>query len=159
MSLSNEEIIEKIDNILKSNTEEVVNKLSDLKDEIFINLGKPWSTPFKSWWFQIPLLVILLFSFFKLAFIETRWLDSEKDSINHICYNILDLIIYFFWLLTPPIFFLIEYVCCFGKNESNRLNSDQVTDIKYCQELGSKIWAAVVVCFSLLMYVRYGFKF
>lgn len=149
------------DLLLCVDIDDVKRKINKIKGEIDQNKleEKLWKSPYGSPIFQIIVILMLLFCLSKLTIIENHWFDAGKKSKNEISYDIIDISIYFFWLVMPPIFFLVEYVVLFGKNESNRLNSDQISDLKYCQELGSKIWAAVVICFSILLYVRYGFKF
>lgn len=161
-----------LDNVLSSTSlddiklqiEEVkkdIYNIEEVKEDIYNNQQNEilWESPSGHPFFLVIVSLILLVCLLKLTVFEGPWVDSEKKSQYLGNYDIVDISIYFFWLVMPPIFFLFEYIFLFGKTESNRLNSNQITDFKYCQELGSKIWAAVVVCFSILLYVRYGFNF
>ncbi|SDF14843.1 hypothetical protein SAMN05216464_113120 [Mucilaginibacter pineti] len=74
-------------------------------------------------------------------------------------YDTWDMIIYGIWIIGPPCFFLIEYTYIFGADDKNRMNSAQRDDIKYCQDLGAKIWAAVAVFLSILLTIKYGSPF
>jgi hypothetical protein len=149
------------DILLCNDIEDIKRKVKNLKKRVRQNkLGeKLWRSPYGNEKFIIVVFLGLFLTLLKLAVLQNHWYDSERESQNQICYDIYDIIIYFFWLLAPPICFLYEYIFLFGKNEANRLNSDQITDLKYCQELASKTWAAVVICLSFLLYVRYGYKF
>jgi len=161
-STEKENCLKYLDNLLSySDIQNVKIKVEEIKDKVQKNeLGeKLWKSPYGHWIFQTIVILVLIFSLYKLTIGDYNWFDSGKMSEKCINYDIMDISIYFFWLVMPPIFFLIEYIFLFGKDKSNRLNSSQIDDLKYCQELGTKIWAAVVICFSILLYVRYGFKF
>ncbi len=64
-----------------------------------------------------------------------------------------DLIAYFAWTILPPSWFLFEYVWLFS--DADKMNSDKVNDLKYTHELAGKIWAALVVLLSVLLYLKY----
>jgi hypothetical protein len=74
-------------------------------------------------------------------------------------YSMWDMLIYGTWIIGPPCFFLIEYTYIFGADGKNRMNSAQRDDIKYCQDLAAKIWAAVAVFLSILLTIKYGSPF
>ncbi|MCR8560382.1 hypothetical protein KXD93_22200 [Mucilaginibacter sp. BJC16-A38] len=93
----------------------------------------------------------------KSAAVQTKDMLKIPKSTDH--YWISDLIIYGLWIIGPPCFFLYEYTFIFGKDDKNRLNSAQRDDIKYCQDLGAKIWAAVAVLLSILLTIKYGSPF
>lgn len=156
-----EKYLKSLDDLISSTEESSLKeKIEEIKLEILYNElnEEPWKTPFGNWFFLVILILFLLFSFLKLAIFKTLWWDSELCAPKQISYDLADGLIYFFWLVGPPVFFLIEYVFLFGKNRENRLNSRHVDDLKYCQDLASKIWAAIVVCFSALLYLKYGIK-
>ena len=67
---------------------------------------------------------------------------------------LLDYLLYTFWTIVPPSYFLWEYLTLFPY----KLDSGQLSDIKYTQELSSKIWAALLFAFGILLYSKYGVR-
>lgn len=67
-----------------------------------------------------------------------------------------DAIVYSMWLLGPPLWFLFEYICDF--EDKYKARSVQQTDFKFTYELASKVWAALLILFGLILYVHYGQK-
>jgi hypothetical protein len=119
-----------------------------------------WRSPTNKIGFILLLFFLICFTLWKFTLVDHQWFESDKESDNPgICYDYADITLYILWLIGPPLFFLCEYVYFFGKNPLNRFDPDQVNDLKYTQELGSKIWTALSICFSILLYIRYGFKF
>ena len=119
---------------------------------------KLWRTPIKGAWFIVILTILILATSLKFSFKSLIWFPSTTEATTKIFYDYIDLIIYGLWIIVPPLFFLFEYVYLFGKDEKNRLDPIQREDLKYCQDLGSKIWAAIAVFFSILLFVKYGIK-
>lgn len=119
-----------------------------------------WRSPVNNIYFHIFLFLLICFTLWKFTLAKYPCMESDTESERPgVCYDYLDIILYISWLIGPPMFFLFEYVYLFGKNPLNRLDKEQVDDLKYTQELGSKIWTALSICFGILLYVRYGFKF
>lgn len=149
------------DILLCGDMEEIKTRAQKLKQKISENaLGeKLWTSPYGNLKFLTAVIALLALSAAKLAFKEMASWDCLQITQNGKTFNVLDIVIYFLWLVGPPIFFLFEYTYLFGKNQNNRLDSLQTADIKYCQELGGKVWAAVVVCFSIILFIRYDLKF
>jgi len=104
------------------------------------------------------LFILISLTLGKIALTKDPWINSYIESPREINYDYLDIILYILWLIGPPLFFLYEYIYIFGKDPSNRLDKAQVDDLKYTQELGSKIWTALSVCFGVLLLVKYGLK-
>ena len=119
-----------------------------------------WRSPLGQKWFIMLVLISLLLTILKInshfSFIPKVYATLDCKNIS---YDFFDLIMYGTWLIGPPLFFLIEYVYIFGGDEKRRLDSDQVTDLKYCHDLASKIWAGVGVFLGIMLLIRYGIKF
>ena len=156
-----EKYLKSLDDLHSSGDEvSLKEKIEEIKRKIYqdeLN-EEPWKTPFGNWLFLVALILFLLFSVSKLLMIKSLWWDSKIKSPNEINYDVADVLIYSLWLIGPPVFFLVEYVFLFGRNRGNRLKSSHVDDLKYRQDLASKIWAAIVVCFTALLYLKYGWK-
>lgn len=67
--------------------------------------------------------------------------------------QILDIVLYSAWTIIPPSWFLLEYTWHFPDNF--KLNSSQLDDLKYTQELAGKIWQAVVLLITAIVYLKY----
>ncbi|WP_289665637.1 hypothetical protein [Flavobacterium panacagri] len=156
-----EHFLKDLDHILMSiNIKDMQNRVENLKQKIYKDelTEKLWRSPYGSFIFLTALIIVLLVSVSKLLFIDAPFFDSLKKAHNGLPYNILDIAIYFIWLLGPPIFLLVEYIFLFGENKANRLSTLQIADLKYCQELGSKVWAAVILCLSIILLIKYDVK-
>ena len=120
---------------------------------------KLWRSPLGKPWFLITTLIILLLTILKLnsslTFFPRELLVDGKPPIK---YDLFDILLYGGWLIGPPLFFLIEYVFIFGKDESRRLDDKQVADLKYCHELAGKIWAGVSVFLGILLLTKHNIK-
>ena len=75
-----------------------------------------------------------------------------RESNNKII--LFDYLLYAFWTIIPPSYFLWEYLRIFPY----KLDPSQLADIKYTQELSSKIWAALLFIFGIILYCKYGFR-
>ena len=123
------------------------------------NETKLWRSPLGSKVFISFVIIILILTALKFYsntfFIEAFYKSSDCKDIK---YDFFNLILYGVWLIGPPLFFLIEYVFIFGKDENRRMNEIQCADLKYCHDLASKVWGGIGVFFSILLLVKYGIK-
>lgn len=88
---------------------------------------------------------------FNLQNIHTELKCEEECKEPH--YEIFDVIAYCAWTIGPPVWFMFEYVWLFPKKY--KFDSDQLNDLKYVHELGSKVWAAFVICITVILYIKY----
>ncbi len=153
-----------LDSITESLEKDVIlSKLTEYKlalNEEKEKAKKLWCTPFgkrlKFWITLACLIAITITKFCTNYTVLDSGIESTSSLKNH--YDYLDLVFYGLWLVGPPLFFLYEYVFYFGKDPSYRLDSAQTADIKYCHDLGSKIWGGLAVFLSILLLVKYGIK-
>ena len=82
--------------------------------------------------------------------IVTNLFDLHRQSTV----SYFDVIAYCAWTVLPPAWFLFEYVWLFP--DEAKLDSSQLSDLKYTHELASKIWAGVVVLITAVLYIKYG---
>ncbi len=124
-------------------------------------------TGVKKLWRQKPaqrvflvIVVVILFGTILKFSSDTIWICKiyKTPEGKEIHYDFMNVVLYGLWLIGPPLFFLIEYVFIFGKNEANRMDTIQIEDIKYCQDLGSKIWGGISVFLGILLLIKYGIK-
>ena len=54
-------------------------------------------------------------------------------------------LIYFLWILSPPIWFLCEY------HQNNYINAEEFEQFKYSQELASRLWAAILLALFIIL--------
>lgn len=64
--------------------------------------------------------------------------------------------IYAFWVVAPPLWFLIEYIWLF--DDKYKMHSDYSNDVKFVQDLGRNAWAALFVLHSSILYLKYAYK-
>lgn len=77
---------------------------------------------------------------------------EDKNNIFEVI-NIFDFLIYAFWVMVPPLYFLVEYIHIFP--DSCKIDKDVLDDFKYTQELGSKVWAGFIVILTTIVYAKY----
>jgi hypothetical protein len=65
-------------------------------------------------------------------------------------------IIYAGWVIGPPIWFFYEYVWHFPAKL--KMSSKHRDELKLTQELASKVWAALIIIFGAILYLKYGQK-
>jgi hypothetical protein len=115
------------------------------------NIGNVWRNKRGRWFFAIS----GIFSLISL-FILTRGIEITNGVLNtpikHICE--IDCYIYGTWLIFPPLWFLYEYVWEF--DDYLKLEPKSHSDFKFTQELASKFWAALLILFGLIIYIKYG---
>jgi len=68
--------------------------------------------------------------------------------------KIFDIVAYCLWTILPPSWFLFEYAWLFP--DSARFDANQLDDLKYKNELAGKIWTALVVLITVIIYLKYG---
>ncbi|WP_035644161.1 hypothetical protein [Flavobacterium sp. ASV13] len=115
-------------------------------------------------WFSLIGRIIFTLSIVALFF--TLWEITNSFNLKNIhtelnciegCkevhYKIFDVIAYCAWTIGPPVWFMFEYVWLFPKKY--KFDSDQLNDLKYVHELGSKVWAAFVICITVILYIKY----
>lgn len=78
------------------------------------------------------------------------------DSFNFGKNIVFDVIVYSFWTILPPAWFMFEYTWLFP--DDARFDSNQLADLKYKHELAAKIWAGLVLLITAIMYHRYEVK-
>lgn len=92
---------------LSNDLNDIHNKVKKIKSELDITatqtVEKLWRSPFGSPNFQIVVTLTLILSLLKLTVINEHWLPTEEKSENGRYYDIIDISIYFFWLVMPPI--------------------------------------------------------
>lgn len=122
-------------------------------------MEKPWRSPIRNGGVIFLLVLLVIFSGYKLS-PEIFWCSRQfkLPDRNPVRYDVIDVFIYGAWLIGPPVFFLYEYVFLFGKDPARRMDPKQVEDLKYCQELATKIWAGIGVFLSALLLIKYGIK-
>lgn len=72
----------------------------------------------------------------------------------HFSSKAFDLIAFCLWTILPPSWFLFEYAWLFP--DSARFDDNQLEDLKYKHDLAGKIWAALVVVITVIIYLKYG---
>ena len=97
--------------------------------------------------------VIFMISIF-IAILTIFGITEGFKLQHHDTVKYFDLISYCTWTIIPPIWFLFEYVWVFPK--AAKLDPAQLADLKYTQELASKIWGGLVVLITALLYLKYG---
>jgi hypothetical protein len=107
-----------------------------------------WKSP----WRNVVFISSLLLALFTILQITNYFHLKPSDTISP-C----DLVAYFAWTILPPVWFLFEYVCLFS--DDDKLDSDKVEDLKYVHELAGKVWAALVVLLSVILYLKYHIAF
>jgi hypothetical protein len=120
-----------------------------------------WRSPLGARWVVTLVLILLIATFIKFITpcpVLIRKYFYFSESHKSVLYDLFDLILYGCWLIIPPVFFLIEYVFIFDKDETRRMDEDQLSDMKYVQDLASKVWAAVGVFFSIMLLLKYGIR-
>ena len=156
-----------------SKSVEVINKIKDLNDINEIKRiiqenqaaidseNNLWQSEVRKCFTIIAIVLVIAFIFTVFKF-SSNWtlLPAEvkvpKKDETGLKYDFLDVVFYGLWIIGPPLWFLYEYVNLFGKNPAYRLDTNQRDDMKYCQDLASKIWAAVAVFLSILLSIKYG---
>lgn len=76
-----------------------------------------------------------------------------KEGCKKIHYIIFDVLAYCAWTVGPPVWFMFEYVWLFP--EKYKFDTYQLDDLKYVHELGNKVWAAFVICITIILYIKY----
>jgi hypothetical protein len=119
-----------------------------------------WKNPFGKLMFGVSTLVVIFSILYVLELFPTiPLLNNTKkfvtgNKVKEI--KIGDLFIYIFWVVVPPFFFLIEYLYFFP--DQYKVDSEQLTDLKYTQELSAKVWAGLILVLSAILFLRYDFK-
>lgn len=143
--------------------QKTIEMISNLDDNISIEaIHKAVSELDKSVWKNtVPKTVFIVTGLFALAtfiyFVATSFTVKgtfTKEVTKETKIILLDYFLYTLWTIVPPSYFLWEYLKLFPY----KLDSGQVADIKYTQELSSKIWAALLFAFGILLYSKYGVK-
>jgi hypothetical protein len=151
-------ILDQIDD--KTNLSEALRLVGEFKKAYATEKEKKlWRSPIGSPWLIGPILFLLLLTIIKF-FMKGKLLPIDVEAIKTTkgSFDLVDILLYGVWVILPPLVFLIEYVFLFGRNEQNRLDLSQITDIKYCHELASKIWAGVGVFLGIALLIKYGIK-
>jgi hypothetical protein len=116
---------------------------------------RPWKNPIPKWLFTIG----GAFAFFTLLYFVISGLQYH-GNINPESANkkmlLLDFLLYSFWTIAPPSYFFYEYMWIFPPKY--KLNPGQMSDLKHVQDLASKIWAALLLGFGIILYFKYGVK-
>jgi hypothetical protein len=131
------------DNLNQKDLEVIIAQF--FKDETASDKPKVW----KSRWGRIVFIGSIVLAIFTILKMTNCFNLQHPDTPTPF-----DLIAYFAWTILPPSWFLLEYVWLFP--DKDKLNSDKVADLKYAHELAGKIWAALVVLISVLLYLKYG---
>lgn len=144
-------------------SEKVIEWLNSLKkkdkaiDEILavVNKKRLWRTTVPQYFFNlVGFAAFLTFLYFMYTNFNKEGLLLKVNNVKPPL-NIWDYILYVFWLMAPPSYFLWEYIAKFP----HKLDSNQMADFKYTQDLASKIWAALLIAFGILLLAKYGIKF
>jgi hypothetical protein len=113
-----------------------------------------WKNPMSQWFFiSIGILAVSTFLFFFISICTENFCIAKYSH----CYNIIklvDIFVYSCWAIGVPAFFFFEYIKIFPY----KLDSNQLADLKYTQELASKIWAALLLIFAFFLLIKYNVK-
>lgn len=140
--------------MVSKHKEELVKLLKELPDDAsldkigdtYFNYAKlqldyrPWRSPIGRWVFSFG-IILAVFSMIVCMF-------SRSEPFVICTYSV--------WTLFPPSFTLYEYVWLFP--DKYKLNTNQLTDMKYTHELAGKIWAAVLIVMGVLILVKFHIK-
>lgn len=103
-----------------------------------------------------------IFAVLSLGVLLSDWFTSWsydidiKAEVKKIKLPYLHGIIYAGWVIGPPIWFFYEYVWHFpAKLKMSPKHSDE---LKLTQEFASKVWAALIIIFGAIFYLKYGHK-
>ena len=108
---------------------------------------------------RIVMICSSCLAFVSIILISKNLLSTHKIKTDQIIGDQLsmlssDILIYAFWIIMPPLWFLFEYVWLFPK--LSKFDPDEVADLKYTQELGAKVWAGIVGLITILLYIKSG---
>jgi hypothetical protein len=143
-----------IDKISEKRITESISKISDenqmksIYDKAAIKNAEVWKSPIpKNYFITAGVLAFITF-----CIILGTYICKVKKDFNLM--QIVNYSLYFVWAMGPPSFFFYEYMWKFPyKSDAN-----QLADLKYTHELASKIWAALLVVFGILLYSMYGVR-
>jgi hypothetical protein len=160
---------EKLNFIIMANIErqnpkqQVIQMIETLDENISMDgiikaiSGSPravWKNPVPKWVFiSTGLAAFATFIYFVVGNYDSNGkFETAKEASSKIV--LFDYLLYAIWTIIPPSYFLWEYLRLFP----HKLDSNQMADLKYTQELSSKIWAALLFAFGILLYSKYGVR-
>lgn len=130
-------------NALSDNTQ-----IDDIYNKVIQKTPAVWKSPIPKHFFTISGIL----AFITFVVIVSTYIFKFKAELEPM--KMINYFLYFIWAMGPPSFFFYEYMWKFP----HKLDANQMADLKYTHELASKIWAALLVVFGVLLYTMYGMK-